>query len=253
MPETLPLAEVRKEIEEAKGRERCGHSLASGSCQVVDIGVQVTHEGDIGVALETSKGGLQEREVVEVGGRQVGTNKGHAFLSGDNNTTQNIGAMEQGRFNVPALWAGTGAKCDAALGTAIGSGLGFRTGDIITEVELGIDIIRDLGFSEDGQVVVSVLDGPYSDGQAGVSSIANVVGPYDQGRGFRSPPSWGWRLVMERVLAMVDRVLETYGLHGWFPQRMPGDGQTGLVGRLRSKKVTMAAPERAAVREDESK
>jgi hypothetical protein len=102
---------------------------------------------------------------------------------------------------------------------------------VIVQAVFSIDVIRNFGLSEYGQIVVAELDGADRSSKSRASTIPDVVGAYGDTGGFRS---LGDGLGMEGIMAMGDRLCELNVWHGWVT--CGANGQTRLVGNLQEKK-----------------
>ena len=137
--------------------------------------------------------------------------------------------MEQGGFNVPSCGVGAGNKGHAAL---IRAGFGADNG--VAKGMLGIDVIGNLSFSGQDNVVVALLEFTDGNGQPRVAAIADIQCAKDNVWGSSLLLLGGGRSV-KRVPTIVDGMGKSER-HRWLPHRDGRmGGQTGPVGRLQEK------------------
>jgi hypothetical protein len=169
--ETLPLSEVGKKIEEAMSRKRSDDGLIPGRGKIGNVGIEVAGRHNVGVALESREGFLEEGKVIKGGRREVSPDKGCSNSARYNKATENIWPMKHGGLNGPAIRIGSSDKRNASL---VGESL--RADNSVAKGVFGVDIIRDLGFSGKDNIKVALLEFANSNGQARVAPIAEVKG-----------------------------------------------------------------------------
>jgi hypothetical protein len=67
--------------------------------------------------------------------------------------------MKLSRLNMPAVWAGSSDESDSSLVRE-----GLRTGNLVAKGVFGVDVILNLSFSGNNDIVVALLEFPNSNG-----------------------------------------------------------------------------------------